>query len=224
METMSWDDILFDQTPLSDVEKVAYAPRGHRVPVRMSEQLRNDLEQPIPYHKDPGVSRLTDSLTSNRTMRLTAKHLDRAMIAARKAKLEKTAGLFLKPSDIADHTNLANELENRLNGSAPEPQFKQASSNRTKMIAGGVIGFGAGTLAHYNAKNSEVPPELAPQEVQGIRGRIRKTIHDSSRDRIQYAKDNPKKSLAMHAGAGTATGVLTGSQSVSNLKDMFRRS
>lgn len=219
---MSWDDILFDQTSLSDVEKVAYAPKKHRVPVRMSRELRNDLERPLPAHRDPQVAYLTENVVGNRMALQAARHIDRAIIAARKTRLEKTAGLFMKPSDIADHTNLANELENRLNGASPEPQFKAAS--KTRMLTGAAIGAVAGSMAHFNAKNSPVPAELAPQEVQGVRGKIRKSLNKSSRGHANFAKESPTASLLTHAAIGGATGALVGSDSIKKVKDMFRRS
>ena len=55
-------------------------------------------------------------------------------IAARRGKHQKVAGLFMRPSDVADHKNLAAALESKLNGAGQGSQFKLAAAPSERLV------------------------------------------------------------------------------------------
>lgn len=60
--------------------------------------------------------------------------------------MDKTAGLFMRPSDIAEHTDLARELEARLNGTSSAAKFKRQPGGVEK-TASRYIDAGVGAAA-----------------------------------------------------------------------------
>ena len=133
--------------------------------------------------------------------------------------MNKTAGLFMRPSDIADHTNLARELENKLNGQAPadDPMFKKA--NNTNMTVGAGIGAIAGGLNAYRYSRKE-PKKLAPvEETKGFYNKAKRKINALDNQTIEFARNNPKKAIAI----GTISGGVTGGYIGSDLVDRYKR-
>lgn len=137
--------------------------------------------------------------------------------------MDKTAGLFMKPSDIADHTNLARELENKLNGQAPadDPMFKKA--NNMNMAVGAGIGSIAGGLNAYRYSKKE-PKKLAPaEETKGFYNKAKRKFDEIDNNTIDFASKNPKKAIAMGAVSGGVAGGLIGSDLVKRYKRMKRK-
>tara|TARA_B100000214_G_C23925458_1_gene608131 strand:+ start:397 stop:984 length:588 start_codon:yes stop_codon:yes gene_type:complete len=130
---------------------------------------------------------------------------------------QKTAGLFMKPSDIAGHTNLANELENKLNGQAPadDPMFKKANN----AAIGGAVGAVAGGLNAYRYSKKQ-KSELQPvEDVKGVWNKTKRKYKEIDNATIDFAQKNPKSAIAIGAVSGGATGAFIGS----DLLDRYRR-
>jgi len=153
-----------------------------------------------------------------------------AAIDARDAQLhrtQKTAGLFMRPSDVGDHRNLAASLEERLNGAAQGAQFKTAPGAPRRMTKSASMSTAArivdattgaiGGLVLTNrlmgrvlAEDSPIPP---PQQPKGFFGRI-DAARDSVLDRgTRTAREYPITSHLL----GTATGALAMYNSRANL-------
>jgi len=141
-----------------------------------------------------------------------------AVIDARDAQLhrtQKTAGLFMRPSEIGDHRKLAMLLEERLNGAAQGTQFKPAEKTRmlkmaaaptlsTRVIDAGTGAFGGlvATNRLMNRTLSEDSPIPPPQEPDGLVGRFR-----AARDRLldhgtRSAREYPVTAHLLGAGTG----------------------
>ena len=137
------------------------------------------------------------------------------------ASMSKEAGLFMRPSDIADHTNLARALEDKLNGVSAEPQFKTAGISNSQ-YAGATIGGVAGYKAHKRAQNREVR-DLAPEEVKGVRGKLRKVVNKAQKAQTRFAKESPKTSATVHSIAGGVAGATVGAPASKTVSRILRR-
>lgn len=138
-----------------------------------------------------------------------------------KSGMTKQAGLFMRPSEIGNHENLTHALEAKLNGASPEPQFKLARSTRST-AGGAAIGAVGGFTAHHKAKNREVR-ELAPEEVKGVRGKVRKAINSAQRAQTEFANKSPKTSMAVHTSAGAVAGGVVGGPAAKTINRALRR-
>lgn len=130
------------------------------------------------------------------------------------AKMSKSAGLFLKPSDLADnHHDLSAALENKLNAVDDGRQFKkQASNAKTRgAVAGAALGFAYEPVRQKMSKPVPVP---APQKPKGITGRVRKSLQKQRYKSDKWRREHPVTATlvsgAIGAGVGAATGFGTG--------------
>lgn len=137
-------------------------------------------------------------------------------------QMEKAAGVFMRPSDIADHTNLAGALEGMLS-QQPSREFRHEPgemkfAGAAEMAIGGLVGGAAGAKALHAISKSQAPGE--PLEVRGVRGRVNK----AKRDAAEWVRENPKKAIALGAvaGAGFGTAASRNKQSLRRLKDILR--
>ena len=142
--------------------------------------------------------------------------IERAQEAINKMqRQQKVAGLFMRPSDIADHRNLASALEQKLNGADQGAQFKTAAGplpRRMMKVAGAAslstraIDAGVGAVGGLVATNrlmnrvladdSPIPP---PQEPAGLIGRMRSGVLDSG---TRSAREYPVTAHLLGAGMG----------------------
>ena len=151
-----------------------------------------------------------------------------ALVAARKkglaeSAMSKEAGLFMRPSEIGSHENLASALESKLNGASPEPQFKKAGLS-TNQAVGGAIGAVGGYGAHRRAVNRNLE-EFKPEDVKGgaVSKKVGKAIHAVKKKQTEFAKINPKASIAVHSIAGASAGAAVGSAPMSTVSRLIRR-
>ena len=131
-------------------------------------------------------------------------------------EMEKSAGVFMRPSDIADHTNLAGALEGMLS-QQPSRQFKHEpgevkSAGAAEMAVGGVAGALAAGKKVYDVSRSKATPP--PQDVQGARGYVDSAKHKAG----QWVRDNPNTAIAL----GVTLGAAGGAAAMSN-KNVSRR-
>lgn len=137
-------------------------------------------------------------------------------------QMEKSAGVFMRPSDIADHTNLAGALEGMLS-QQPSREFRHEPgemkfAGAAEMAVGGLAGALAGGRALHAVANSKAMEP--PQEVGGARGGI---------DRVKYkakkwAQDNPTKAVVAGATTGAVAGALAmrHKQAPRRIRDILR--
>lgn len=95
---------------------------------------------------------------AHRSYRAPVERAEKA-IKAHREKHQKVAGLFMRPSDIAEHTDLARELEARLNGTSSVAKFKRQPSGVEKTASrhvdagvGAVTGLVADLLSRRRAR------------------------------------------------------------------------
>lgn len=142
---------------------------------------------------------------------------------------QKVAGLFMRPSDVADHKNLAAALESKLNGADQGAQFKTAPgpmhhrglsktaalTQTARMVDAGVgaVGGLVATNRLMNrvlAEDSPIPP---PEEPRGLVGRVQ-----AARERVlDYGTRSAREYPVTAHLLGTATGALAMYQSKANL-------
>lgn len=131
---------------------------------------------------------------------------DFSEIRARHSRMEKTAGVFMRPSDIAGHTELANALEGMLNGQPDGSTFKdhpgeQKVAGAVDMAVGAAIG---GTAGYYGV--SKINPIPAPQDTKGFKNKVQQVRHDL----YKFTEEHPQMAKAVGTVAGAATGVAMG--------------
>jgi hypothetical protein len=125
---------------------------------------------------------------------------------ATRGRLEKTAGVFMRPSDIAGHTELAHSLESLLNGQPDGSTFKAhpgeaKTAGAADAAIGAVIGGSAGYLAMSRARNNPVPP---PEGTQGIGNKLQSIRHNSNKVIVE----NPTMSKALGTVMGATAGAV----------------
>ena len=124
----------------------------------------------------------------------------------------KSAGLFLKPSDLADsHFDLAQALEGQLNGADQGKEFKK-QAGKAKVIAGGTIGLAYEPLRQTLSKPVPQPPPQDPKG--GITSRIKGSVARHKYKTDKWRREHPVTATLLSgvagAGAGAATGLGTG--------------
>lgn len=213
---MSWDDILFEETSLEKLASKDEETITFKVPKKLKRELDTKIKKKV-----GAIGPVTAALTRNRLMGAVAKELNRKI---HENSIQKTAGLFIRPSEIADHRNLASALEGMLNNADQGTEFKTASmSLKTKSMVGAGIGAMAGAAAHFGAKASKEPSVLPVDEVQGFGNKAINYKNKAIASHSQFAKNNPKTSLAVHAVAGAAAGGLYGSDVYEKYKRISRK-
>lgn len=131
-------------------------------------------------------------------------------------RLEKTAGVFMRPSDLGGHTELAGSIEALLNGQPGETAFKDhpgvaKTAGAGDLAIGAIIGGTSGYHAVRQGQKNPVPP---PENTQGVGNKLRGVRHRAG----EYSINNPKTSLAV----GTVVGALGGAHAA-NKADIVRR-
>ena len=138
----------------------------------------------------------------------------------RRHRMEKRAGVFMRPSDIGGHTEIASALEGLLNGQPGGSTFKdhpgeQKTAGAADVAIGAAIGGGAGYLAANRI--NPVPP---PQDTKGVSNKLQKLKHDNA----TFASEHPRVSRAVAATAGAVAGgyALKDANIVERLRDFKR--
>ncbi len=127
----------------------------------------------------------------------------------------KTAGLFMKPSDLADHKNLANVLESALSSSDQTKNFKKhASANSTYRLVGAATGAVIGGTGEYlrqqyvGERTDPIPP---PRPVEGtLPQKIRALVDNSKNKAEDWSRKNPMTSVLAASATGAVAGGLVG--------------
>jgi hypothetical protein len=134
----------------------------------------------------------------------------------------KTAGLFMKPSDLADHRNLASVLEGALSNSNQTKNFKKHASVDPYRVAGAVTGAAVGATSEYlrqqyvGKRNDPIPP---PQPVEGtLPEKTRALISNAKNQAEDWSRKNPMTSVL----ASTATGAVAGGVLGSSLPNAYK--
>lgn len=124
----------------------------------------------------------------------------------------KTAGLFMKPSDLADHRNLANVLEGALSSNDQSKNFKKHAGVDPSRVVGAVTGAAIGATTEYlrqqyTGKNSDpIPP---PQPIVGsLPEKTRAYINNAKNSAESWARDNPMTSVLAASTAGAVAGSM----------------
>ena len=153
---------------------------------------------------------------AHRSYRAPIERAERAIKAHRKEH-QKVAGLFMRPSDIAEHTDLARELEARLNGTSSAAKFKRQPGGVEKTASRHVdagVGAAAGLVADllsrrrahalvesYKAKDIETlnRPEnidrLNDELERVARSKYGKSLADLHGKEFEHALDAAKKKI-----------------------------
>jgi hypothetical protein len=129
-----------------------------------------------------------------------------------KHQMDKTAGLFLKPSDLGDHRNLAISLENALTDPNRGKVFnKEATSmsliNNTRLhgaIVGGVAGGATEVLRRQYSDPVPLPP---PESPKGLVGKAKHIIHKNTAEADAMSRKHPVTSTLAAASVGAAVGA-----------------
>ena len=129
-------------------------------------------------------------------------------------RMEKTAGVFMRPSDIAGHTELAAKLEGMMNGQPGGSTFKdQPGEQKTAGAAGAALGAIIGGTCGYFASRS-VNPVPPPQDTKGFSNKVKHVRHQT----YKFKEEHPRGA----AIAATAVGALVGGYTFKDA-DILRR-
>lgn len=121
----------------------------------------------------------------------------------RRHRMEKTAGVFMRPSDIAGHTQLASALEGMLNGQPGGSTFKdQPGEQKVAGAANAAIGAAIGGAAGYGlvSKINPVPP---PQDTKGFKNKVQQVRHDN----YKFVEEHPTGARVLTTAVGAAAGA-----------------
>lgn len=126
-----------------------------------------------------------------------------------KKELPKTAGLFMRPSDISgDHRDLSAALEGRLNGTGQRDFRKEADvSPLVSAGVGAAIGLAYEPVRQIMRKPSPEPP---PQDPKGVVDKIRYKLDRRMYENDQWKRKHPVTSALISGAAGAAAGAAVG--------------
>ena len=157
---------------------------------------------------------------SNKWEFLFEEGADLSKVRTRHSRMEKTAGVFMRPSDIAGHTELANALEGMLNGQPGGSTFKdhpgeqKLAAIRSSNVAGAVLG---GVAGYYGVnKINPVPP---PNDTKGFRNKVQKVRHEI----YKFTEEHPKMTKAVGAVTGAVAGGFSTNADVVKRLRAFKR-
>ena len=128
-------------------------------------------------------------------------------------RMEKSAGLFLKPSDLADnHHDLSAALEQTLNNSPGQSQFKKHAGRAESAMIGAVVGGSMETIRRRNTKPVEPPPVEDIKGAKGlkaIKAKGRRALHKIRYEQDQFSRKHPVHATLIAMGTGAAAGAMT---------------
>lgn len=157
---------------------------------------------------------------------------NRPLVAVPPRRMQKTAGLFLRPSDLADHRGLAAALEQQLNGAGQGTQFKvaaaptrltkTASISRAVDTTVGALGGLAATNRLMNRTLTASSPIEPPQQPQGLTGRVRSAYTRTLDNASTVSRQYPVTSYLVGTAAGATAGAMSGARIYDRLRDVLR--
>ena len=119
--------------------------------------------------------------------------------------MSKSAGLFLKPSDLADsHHDLGAALEGRLNANDSGQTFKKQAGRGIGAASGAVAGLVYEPVRQRLRKPIEQPK---PQQPKGSYKRLKHYLAKKDYEADQWARKNPAAAALTMSGAGAAAGA-----------------
>jgi hypothetical protein len=139
--------------------------------------------------------------------------------------MSKTAGLFLRPSDLSsDHTSLASALEGRINNSPTGATFKKNAGLPEERLHGAMIGGTvAGVTQHIRNQYSKPSPLPPPEEVQGVVGKVRRKLREGMHEKAEFGRSHPVASVLLATTIGAGTGAYIGTSAIKRLKRAITR-
>ena len=124
--------------------------------------------------------------------------------------MSKSAGLFLRPSDVAGHHHeLSAALEGRLNRGDDSKTFKKHATMDARVqgaLAGAALGAAYEPLRQKLTQPLKEPP---PEEPKGLKGRISKSVAKARYDADKYRRDHPVTAAVTSAVIGAGIGAGT---------------
>jgi hypothetical protein len=134
--------------------------------------------------------------------------------------MEKTAGVFMRPSDIAGHTELAGALEDILNGQPNGNTFKDQPGEKTAAttadrVIGSVVGGTGAYLAHNRIRSGEIPP---PEDTKGFSNKLRGLRHRANK----LVREHPVATGVAMTSVGALGGALELGGVVKRIRNLNR--
>ena len=124
--------------------------------------------------------------------------------------MPKSAGLFLRPSDLASHHHgLSDALEGRLNAGDDSKTFKKQATMDPKVqgaIAGAVVG---GAYEPLRQKLTQPLKDPGPENPKGLAGRLKKSISKARYKSDAYRREHPVTAAITGAVVGAGVGATT---------------
>lgn len=124
--------------------------------------------------------------------------------------MPKSAGLFLKPSDLASHHHgLSEALEGRLNSGDDSKTFKKQATMDPKLrgaVAGAVVG---GAYEPLRQKLTQPLKDPGPEQPKGLSGRLKKSISRARYKADAQRREHPVTSAITGAVIGAGVGAST---------------
>lgn len=144
------------------------------------------------------------------------------------SRLTKVAGLFLKPSDLADHTNLAGVLESTLSGGNQSKMFSKEAATQSLLtntrLHGALIGATGAAASEVLRRQYSAPvPMPAPEKPQGIVDRVRHTIAKGTAEADKLSREHPVSSTLAAAAVGVAAGAFLNPQGPARVLTRHRK-
>jgi hypothetical protein len=133
------------------------------------------------------------------------------------SSLSKTAGLFLRPSDLSDHKGLASALERSLTDPSKGKVFSKEAASTSLIhgaVLGAVIGGTAETLRRQYTDPVPMPP---PQKPSGLVNRIKHKLGKASAEADEMSRKHPISSTLAHAAIGAGVGAYMRPSGISDL-------
>jgi len=133
-------------------------------------------------------------------------------------RMQKSAGLFMRPSDVADsHMDLSAALEDKLNGIPGQGTFKKHAGDKREYKRGitpaqsAALGaLGGAALETIRRETTDPVPPPSDEKPKGVGGRVRRAIHRARYEQDSFSRRNPGAATVLAAGTGAAAGALTG--------------
>lgn len=138
----------------------------------------------------------------------------RVLNALPQERMEKSAGLFLKPSDLADsHHDLSSALEQKLNNSPGQSQFKKHAGRAESAVIGAVVG-GTMETVRREATKPVHPPEVldlkGSKGLKRVKARAGHALKHMRYEHDRFSRKHPIHGTLVAMGTGAATGAATG--------------
>ena len=212
----SWEEMLTEESPkLAELESKSLSKRRAKALAEAAQPKSSLVAARVlgALSKNPAVVKAIKQTVNSESLRRAARH-------------EKVAGLFMRPSDVADsHTNLAGQLEAQLNGQPGKEFKKQASGINPARLEGAAIGaIAVGGGEYLRRQYSKPTKQPSPQDPKGgFMHKMRHRLATAAYENDQLAKEYPVSTALAVAAVGGATGAAIGSTHVQDLVKNIRR-